>query len=299
MENVVYADLYFLINFSMDFLCFFLSGKLVSKALSPLRMALASALGGIYAIALLLIILPQIWLIILHIFVCALMCLIAMTDKKTLGELPFYTLVFTAISMFLGGVMTALMSLFDKLFPKDTILSDSAEGASDSISVYALAALAVIGAIITLAGSNSLKGRMARRNAMIVVEINNNSTSFSGISDTGNLLQEPISGKPCIVVAPDVLKDILPYELIKMIKSGASADTILCKYKNPLSHPLPLRLIPAKTATGESMLLGFIPDKLYIDTGKGNKRVDAGIAIGIIEKSSHGINALIPAELMI
>ena len=297
MERTVYIDLLFLINFSMDFLCFYLAGKVVSKVLSPLRMAIASALGGVYAIALIFISLPPTWLLMLHIFTCSVMCFIAMSGFSSFKELPFYTLVFTAISMFLGGVMTALMSLFDRLLPRNKMPFDGSEEISDPLSVYALVILAVIGAVITLIGSSSLKKRMARRNATVIVKINNISTSFSGISDSGNMLREPISSKPCIVVSPDMLKDIFPHDFIESIKSKMSADTVLCKYEATLS--VPLRIIPTMTATGSSLLPGFIPDELYINAGKGNKRVDGAIAIGIIEKASSGINALIPSELMI
>ena len=295
MENVVYADLYFLINFSMDFLCFFLSGKLISKPLSPLRMALASAVGGVYAIALLFISAPPVWLLTLHVLVSALMCLIAMTDLAAFGELPYHTLVFTAISMFLGGAMTALMSLFDKLIPEDMI--SNADGTSDSISVYALALLAVIAAVITLVGGNSLKSRMARPNATVTLEVQDKTASFRGLSDSGNLLREPISGKPCIVVAPELLSEIMPREITKMIKQGTSAETLICKCRESTS--LPLRLIPAKTATGGTMLLGFIPDKIYINTGRTPKLKDAAVAVGLIDKNASGVEALIPSELMI
>ena len=49
MTQTVYVDLYFLINFSMDFLCFFLTSKLLSAKLSFGRTLVASTLGGIYA----------------------------------------------------------------------------------------------------------------------------------------------------------------------------------------------------------------------------------------------------------
>jgi MFS family permease len=47
----VYADVFFLVNFSMDFLCFYLCARLLHRPLSLWRGMLASALGGIYAVA--------------------------------------------------------------------------------------------------------------------------------------------------------------------------------------------------------------------------------------------------------
>ena len=49
MEQTVYIDLFFLINFSMDFLGLFLAAKLLERSKRLLRLALAAIFGGIYA----------------------------------------------------------------------------------------------------------------------------------------------------------------------------------------------------------------------------------------------------------
>ena len=48
---VVYADILFFINFCIDFICLYLSAKLCACPAGIARTALASALGGLYAIA--------------------------------------------------------------------------------------------------------------------------------------------------------------------------------------------------------------------------------------------------------
>ena len=45
----VYADILFLVNLSMDYLCFFLTTKILHRKPRPLRMAIASALGALAA----------------------------------------------------------------------------------------------------------------------------------------------------------------------------------------------------------------------------------------------------------
>ena len=47
MGQTVYVDLYFLINFSMDFLCFFLTAKLLDRRLGIGRGLIGAALGGL------------------------------------------------------------------------------------------------------------------------------------------------------------------------------------------------------------------------------------------------------------
>ena len=90
MGRTVYVDLFFLINFSMDFLCFFLAGKLLERKMSLPRMLIASALGGIYANVSLLLSLGGILGVVIDVAVCMIMCLIAFwrnggVIKKHLG----------------------------------------------------------------------------------------------------------------------------------------------------------------------------------------------------------------------
>ena len=81
MQQIVYGDLFFLINFSMDFLCLFLVAKLLSRPLSTLRLSLASALGGVYSVGALF--LPEGLLgIILDLVCCIGICLIAFAAKE-------------------------------------------------------------------------------------------------------------------------------------------------------------------------------------------------------------------------
>ncbi|MBR6795203.1 MAG: sigma-E processing peptidase SpoIIGA, partial [Clostridia bacterium] len=49
MEQVIYGDVFFLVNFSMDFLALFITGKLNHAAVPLWRLVLGGTLGGLYA----------------------------------------------------------------------------------------------------------------------------------------------------------------------------------------------------------------------------------------------------------
>ena len=51
METVLYGDILFIINFSMDFLTLFVTGKILHLKTSIASMLLASSVGAVYAIA--------------------------------------------------------------------------------------------------------------------------------------------------------------------------------------------------------------------------------------------------------
>ena len=146
MGQTVYVDLLFMINFSMDFLCFFLTARILALPLSLPRTLLASALGGIYSDIALFITLGALPSLLLDIFVCVLICAIAFLKKGELSSLPLYIIVYFAISMALGGFMTAIFNLLNKA---DIPLES---GASDGISVWAFAALAAVSGLLTFFG---------------------------------------------------------------------------------------------------------------------------------------------------
>ena len=153
MGQTVYVDLLFMINFSMDFLCFLLTSKLFGIKLSLGRSILAAAMGGVYSVAALFIGVGRGAALLIDVATCALMCAICFGGKKKNRSLPIYILTYLAISMMLGGVMTALFNLVNKLelpLPQNS---------SDGISVWMFAALALISAGVTLLGGALFKKR--------------------------------------------------------------------------------------------------------------------------------------------
>ena len=289
MGQTVYVDLLFLINFSMDFLCFFLSSKLLGKKLSVWRAGIASILGGIYASAVLFWSVGRIAALGVDLAACAVICAVAFYERGRAKSLPFYILVYFAISMALGGFMTALFNLLNKAeLPLE-------QGASDGLSVWVFAVLAAASGVITLLGGRLLGRRAVQKNANIVISYAGKSVRLRGMSDSGNLLREPISGRVCIFVDMMSLKPILPprvYDAAKKKDAGAVGRL------SP-EDAARIRVVPIRTAGGEGMLLALRADRVAIDCGKGETEIDALIAISDIASSADGNEALIPAELFI
>lgn len=285
MEQTVYADLYFLINFSMDFLCFFLTARLLSYKLSLGRTLAASALGGLYAIAALFFGGSALVALLIDMAVCALMCAVALFRPHEARRLPLYILVYIAISMVLGGVMTALFHLFNRL---ELPLGEVAE---DGISVWLFAILGALGGLITHACNRFFSHRAARQHATVTLTCGASVRALQALCDTGNSLREPIGGRPCIVVDCDRLRGLLPPELLAAAKKGAlpPAD-LLGRYAERIC------LIPAQSATGSRMLIAFRPDRVTVDSGHGAHAVEALIVPSVLDAST---DALVPPELII
>lgn len=284
MEQTVYVDLYFLINFSMDFLCFFLLSKLLSVKLSFGRTIAASLLGGLYANLALFLPLSSLPALLLDMAACTLMCAVALLRRHEGKRLPLYALVYIAVSMVLGGAMTALFHLFNRL---ELPLGEVAQ---DDLSVWLLALLAIVGGLITHLCGRFFSKRGTRRHATLSLRYGSCTCTLGALCDTGNLLREPMSGKLCIVVERERLRGLLPDDLLTASAAVSSDPARYARYAGRI------RLLPAASATGERMLLGLRLDNVTLDSGGGPHAVDAFI----VPTSLGGTaDALIPPELMI
>ncbi len=291
MGQIVYVDILFMINFSMDFLCFFIASKILNTKLSLIRTLLGAVIGGIYANVALFMSAPRMAALLLDIFICVIMCTVAYLKKGRGRTLPLFILVYFAVSMALGGFMTAIFNLLNR-----ADLPSGENDMSDGISVWLFMLLAAISALITLFGGRFFRKKATQRTAEISVTYDGKCTKLTAMSDSGNLLREPISGRPCIVADTASLKYVLPEHIYAaaMEKDIAAISSIREKDARRI------RIIPIRTASGESALIALRVDTLTVDCGNGARDVDALVALSNIKKeSSDGSCALIPPELMI
>jgi len=291
MGQTVYVDLFFLINFSMDFLCLFLTAKILNHRMIVWRTLAAAVVGGVYADLSLFVSFGRIPTFVVDMLVCVLMCGIVFWRPKKLGSLPLYILVFAAVSMALGGFMTALFHLFNRV----PWLSDPGISAEEGISVWIFALLAIISGGITLLGGRFFTGRATRKNAELYLYYEGRSLRLRAMTDSGNLLREPISGRLCVVADIRALSPLLPREILQAAKRG---DPSALEAVGP-RHAKNLRLIPTHTASGEGMLLGVRMERILIEDGKKSREVDAMVALADLGGRAEGSEALLPAGLLV
>lgn len=291
MEQTVYIDVFFLINFSMDFLGLFLAAKLLSRRESLLRLFLAALFGGFYACIALIFPLDDTLLAFsfaVDALACFLMALIAVFHRRAIRGVFSFSLVFGAISILLGGAMTALFYAFNRLGLDRAFGGGDAE--SDGISVWLFAIFAAISGFVALIGGKFFKKKASRSSGSLEILYGKRKIKLPCMCDSGNLLREPISQLPCILVELDSVKEIFPRSLYDCVKTGNIEGL-------PSSEAARIRMIPACDASGEVMLLGIRPDGIMLDMGKGATSVCAYIAFSREKISAQGAKALVPSEL--
>ena len=107
--------------------------------------------------------------------------------------------------------------------------------------------------------------------------------------DSGNLLTDPISGKPVILMRKNELLSLLPSELIPFFESsdvGKMSDV-------PPGHVTAVRLIPSVSVGGDRLLFGYLPKRITVDG------VDVSAVLAMGENDLYGSYPALVPEILI
>ena len=289
MEQTVYADLLFMINFSMDFLCMFLVARLLSRRFSLLRGALASALGGLYSVASLFSPLGEAASTAVDVLFCLVMCLVAFAAKN---ERPSSMLLITATyflaSMLLGGIMTAIFNLLNRAAPP---LDDFTDG--QDMPIWLFAAVTAVSSAITWIGGRFLRTRSQVTSAEVEIRLGKRKAVVRAMCDSGNLLRDSLSGKPVIVSDRREAINLLPADCPAI--ADWNAETVASLPPHIASR---VRMIPMGTANAEGLMFALRPDSIIIRTGNKTRTADALVGFADIHCALPDCTAVLPPELI-
>ncbi|MBQ8512410.1 MAG: sigma-E processing peptidase SpoIIGA [Clostridia bacterium] len=224
----VYADILFLVNFSMDLLTLIFASRITHRSVKRLRLILGAMAGGFGGTLLSLIRLPA---IAGNLLSAALMAGMTVITFGLRGNMMRMCLIVCGSGTLLGGIMTAILSLGEPVM---------LDYGSVYPSVFLGCAAAAWGFTRLFAASS------VKKSAEVTVTAQGITRTFTALCDSGCFLTEPISGMPVITASEDAL------------------GTLAGRVTNPDSG-LRLRIIPVKTVTGSGMLYGFVPDAVSVD----------------------------------
>ena len=262
----IYADVLFAINFSMDFLCLFLSGRILHCKIVKRRIVCSSLIGGAYGVMSVAFEMKTLVSFVISFSVAIIMCLVCYNYTK-IKSLLTSVLIFMFISTSMGGIMSVLFSLFNSVLA-DIIKKVSYEWAYNGArSIIIIALTGIVALILT----KTLSRRKDIKTVMLTVNLNNTSYRLSGLCDTGNLLKEPFSGKSVILIG---------------------AYSRLGKEINNISESK-IRYIPYKDINSSGILKGVFPNEVSVN----DKKVDVFLAVSR-NKDFNGNDALVPYAII-
>lgn len=280
MGATVYADVLFLINFIINIILLKITSLFMKDNPSVLRLSLASALGSVYAVFMFF---PKISFLYVFPFKLAfsIIMLKIISPKAKIIKIIKYTSVFYMVSFTFAGILLSL--IYFGSFSKS--LSPSVHNGIFyfDISLTKLLASALICyALLSIGGAVYKKNKIMGIRSL-TISLSGRICEMSALSDTGNLLRDPISKAPVIVAEKKHIAYLFP-DGVPDIENSNTGN-------------IKIRLIPfSSLGKSDGMLTGFVPDEVCID-GKKTKNVIVAISPSTLSEGDE-YNALFNPNIL-
>lgn len=215
MIQNVYVDVYFCLNFLMDFVVILVTAIIVHSRKCIFRITVAAMLGALYAV----VVLVSGWKGIVSTFctyiVISLLMVITAFGNKSYRNVIRNVLVLYAVSFSLSGMLNAAYYCTSL---GNSIIEKAGENIFGNISISLILCMAVI--VVT--GAMTLTEKIRRKADMfgniflVTVKAGGRIIKVNALRDTGNSLYEPITKKPVSVIDEQCIESIEKEKLRQM-----------------------------------------------------------------------------------
>ena len=276
----IYIDIIIVENLIMNYIILYATGLISKSKKSYLRMFLASLIGAIYATLEYVLKVNIYSNIILKTILSIIIVYVAFypqNAKKMCKQIVlFYVTTFT-----FGGIATYLIYV---LKPQNIIIKNGMYVGTYVLKVIFIGA--IVGTIILAIAFKMAKNKLTQKDMIckVKIKLNGKEETVEAMVDTGNMLKEPITGTPVVVVERTSLYELLPKEILNNSESilGGDFEKIPEEIKN--EYVPKLKLIPfASLGKQNGMLVGIKPEKIEVINEQTEEEKNA--IIGIYNKS--------------
>lgn len=290
----IYIDLIFFENIIMNSIIIYATSLIVKSKVKIIRLILSATIGAIYSIAL-YITNMKIYTSIFSKFVLSIVMMYVAFKPQKVKKLCKQTIIFYLTSFIFGGVALYLVYYLN---PEEILIKNGMYVGEYVLKVIILGA--IFACIIVKISINLIKSKIKCSYCKITIKLNEKEITTQAMIDTGNLVKEPITNAPVVIVESSLLEGIIPREILKNL------DNILCGNLNNISQELQdiyiskLRCIPFSSLGKENgMLVGIKASEIIVEN-EDEIKVNKNIVLGIYDKSltkKGEYRALIGTEL--
>lgn len=268
-----YIDVILLENIIMNYIIILATGMICRVNIKQIRAFLASLLGAVYAILIYVLDLKIYTSQITKILISICMVYIAF-NSANIKTMIKQLLIFYLTSFCFGGAAYYL------LYCVKPNLIKSMNGVLVGTYPIKIALLGgILGFFIINISFKMIKSKLRKKDMLYDVDIyyKEKKSSIKAILDTGNLLTDPITSTPVLIVEAQKLSDIISKDILKNI------ENILYGTLKEIDEDIKTRcsIIPfSSIGKNNGMIIGFRPDYIKIYTEEGEevrKKVIVGI----------------------
>ncbi len=236
---ILYADILFVVDLSMDWLTLALCARLTHRPVSGIRLLIAAALGALGSVLLVILGAGRLTTFVTGLALSAGMTAISFgffrKSRSRAGAFCRQWLIVWGCGAVTGGVLSVLMSFGEPVY------IGSATGEKSGFLPLFLATAAVVYGFTRL-----LQKKVHTETVTVTITWHGREATLTALLDTGNLLTEPMTGKSVLLV------------------SKAAASLPFPTGEDP-TQACGIFPVIAKGTTGTRLLWGIRPDSLVID----------------------------------
>ncbi|MFD3269071.1 sigma-E processing peptidase SpoIIGA [Paenibacillus dendritiformis] len=269
--TVIYADLVFGLNLALDWTLLTMTAWMRGLSHSRWKVAAGAGLGTLYALVLFIPAFPLLYTYAGKILISIFMLLIAFGFRN-----PGYFFKNVAVFYFSAFVLAG-GAIGIQYMLQDARLWSIAHRTSEWLSANDNRMQAGMGLVIAaLPASYGLfrlvwkwskrQQQVARQLVTVDIRIGDIHRQVTGLVDTGNHLNDPLSGAPVMVTEARIWEGWLPADWLQQL--GASQSLDMLESVSGVIDVSKLRLLPYRGVNqGMQWMIGFKPDEIRITTG--------------------------------
>lgn len=294
----IYIDVVLIENLCMNYIILFSTSYILKIKRNHFRLIISALLGGVYSILAYMQIVEIYSNFFIKIILSIAMVYIAY-NAKNIKLLMKQIVIFYLTSFVFGGCAFALL-YFVK--PQEILMKNGMYIGTYPLKIALLGG--IVGFAITVVAFKVVKYRMTKKDMFceITIYMKEKSVKAKAMIDTGNMLKDPISRMPVIVVEKDILYEIIPYKILNnldKIIGGEIANEIYDK--EIVEYISKFKVIPF-TSLGKQngLLLGIKASKVKIELDSNEEELE-NVIIGIYDKKlskKNNYNALLGLDIL-
>lgn len=279
MKQVIYVDVLIIVNLFVNYFILLTTSKFLNLKLKLSRLILGEILGAIYSLYI-FIPEPNLFISILIKLFMSIIIVAVSFEFRTIQQFLKIIVCFYAVNFAFSGTMFTLWCF---LKPNGMIINNDI--VYFNISPITLIVSTVISYIIIEIVNRVIEKKQLKNSSLeIGIKFKDKYIVLNAKIDTGNLLKEPFSNLPVIVVKKSEINLLIPeFNIFENIEN-----------QNEIKK-LKIRIIPFKTVSGTGILPAFKPEYVVL---KGNLKKQAYVAVCSDEYFSEGISCLVNPEIL-
>lgn len=280
----IYLDVLFIENVVINYLILLITSKFSKTKVSSLRLFLGALIGAIYVIILIVSADIKFYYTLSAKIILSLIIIGATFAPKSFKSfLKILVIFYMSTFVFAGSAFACMYFNNDGGFVRDGIVYVFSDSKWTQVVLSIFLVLIVLKVFWDF-----FQNKIVKYGSTVPLKITfeKKSVDISALVDTGNLLVDPLTNSPVVVVEFMALKDILPFNIKNIFEESNEND--LHKLTSELSDTewaSRLRIIPFSSIGKENgILIGFKSDYIKIGEGEGI-REEKNVIIGIYNKS--------------